>query len=60
VPDTDPRGIYAAYRDERHGFWRDIDGYSDSPDAAGKERGMRYQRAIIAALSRTFVDFYKA
>jgi creatinine amidohydrolase len=60
VADTDPRNFHAPYRHERHGSWREIDGYSDSPDRADEDRGRRYQRAVISALSCAFVDFYRA
>ena len=58
--DTHPRSFHAPYRHERHGFWKGIDGYTDSPDAATAERGHRYREAIVAALSSTFVEFAKA
>jgi hypothetical protein len=60
VADTNPRNFHAPYRHERHGSWLEIDGYSDSPDGAAEDRGRRYQRAVIGALARAFVEFYRA
>lgn len=60
VQDTDPRSFHRPYRDERHGFWKEIEGYSDSPDGGSAERGRRYREAVVGALARTFVEFAKA
>ena len=56
--DTDPSGSQAAYRDERHGWWRDIDGFTDSPDRSTPEDGARFRAAVVVGLARTFVEFY--
>jgi len=58
--DTDPRNFHAPYRHERHGSWKEIDGYSDSPDGGSAERGHRYFEAIVGAIARAFVEFAKA
>jgi creatinine amidohydrolase len=58
--DTDPRSFHAPYRHERHNFWKEIDGYSDSPDRASAEVGHGYCEAIIDALAKTFVEFAKS
>ncbi|MEX2262257.1 MAG: creatininase family protein [Bryobacteraceae bacterium] len=58
--DSDPRGSQSAYRHERHGFWREIDGYTDSPDRATAEKGTQFRGTIVAALARAFVDFYRS
>ncbi len=55
--DTDPRNFHALYRHERHGSWKEIDGYSDSPDGGSAERGHRYFEAIVGAVARAFVEF---
>jgi len=55
--DTDPRNFHAPYRHERHGFWKDIDGYSDSPDGGSAERGRHYFEAVVGAIARAFVEF---
>jgi creatinine amidohydrolase len=56
--DTDPRG-FALYRSEQHGWWQQIDGYTDSPDQADAERGQRYLAAIIREVARALREFYQ-
>ena len=58
--DTDPRSFYSPYRHERHGSWKEIDGYSDSPDGGSAEKGSRYQDAVIRAVAQAFVEFAQA
>lgn len=58
-PDDDPRGR-AAYRAERHGWWQQIDGYTDSPDRADAERGRRYLAAIVREVAAAMREFYAA
>jgi len=58
--DADPKSFHSPYRHERHGFWMEIDGYTDSPDRGSAERGRRYSEAVIGALAKTFVDFARA
>jgi creatinine amidohydrolase len=60
VPDTDPRNFHKPYRHEQHGFWKQIDGFSDSPDGGSAERGRRYREVVIGALAKAFVEFAKA
>lgn len=48
---------FAPFRAERHGFWRSIDGYTDSPDEASAERGQRLLEIIIAAVATALVSF---
>ncbi|HNP70243.1 MAG TPA: creatininase family protein [Kouleothrix sp.] len=57
--DTDARGFYAPYRAELHGSWQRMQGYTDSPDQASTERGQRYLAAIVDAVARAFVEFYR-
>ena len=45
------------FRAERHGFWRSIDGYTDSPDQASAERGQHLLEIIIAAVATALVSF---
>lgn len=59
VTDSDPRSFHQPWRHERHGWWRDIDGYTDSPALGHAEEGRRYQRAIVSALARAFVAFHR-
>src|SRR5579872_2796320 len=58
--DTDPRNFHSPYRHERHGSWKEIDGYSDSPDRGSAERGRRYVDAVVGAVAQTFVEFANA
>jgi creatinine amidohydrolase len=58
--DTDPRSFYSPYRHERHGSWKEIDGYSDSPDGGSAEKGRRYRDAVIWAVAQAFVEFAQA
>ena len=54
---SDPE-ISQTYRPEHHGWWREIDGFTDSPDRSTAEDGARYRAAVVAGLARTFVEFY--
>ncbi len=56
---TDPRGFVRPYRGEVHGFWQDIDGFTDSPDRADAGRGRTYLTAAAGAVARAFVEFYR-
>ena len=60
VFNTDPRGFEAPYRDERHGFWRDINGFTDSPDRATPEKGAEFRRVVTEAVAKAFVQFYSS
>lgn len=48
------------FRDERHGFWESIDGYTDSPALANGEKGGRYRKAIAKAVARTWVGYLRS
>jgi len=54
---SDPE-ISQTYRPEHHGWWREIDGFTDSPDRSTPEDGARFRAAVVAGLARTFVEFY--
>jgi len=60
VFDSDPAGFHPPYRAEQHGFWREIDGFTDSPDRATPEKGALFLSTVIAALARAFVEFYRS
>ncbi|MCC7022594.1 MAG: creatininase family protein [Thermomicrobiales bacterium] len=45
------------FRAERHGFWRQIDGHTDSPHAATTERGQQLLDLIIPAVASAFRQF---
>jgi len=54
---SDPRD-HSPYRAELHGAWRQIDGYTDSPDQADASHGRRYLAAIVHEVARALVEFY--
>jgi creatinine amidohydrolase len=58
--ETDATGSQAPYRDERHGWWSDINGFTDSPDRAVPSNGARFRAAVVAGLARAFVEFYRS
>jgi hypothetical protein len=47
----------APFRIERHGFWRSIDGYTDSPDQAQPELGQRLLEIIVPTVATALVNF---
>lgn len=53
-----PNQPYLTYRGAHYGFWRDIDGYTDSPAHADAEQGRRYLAAVVSAVAKAFVTFY--
>lgn len=57
---SDPRRFEAAWRHERHGFWTDIEGYTDSPDQANAENGVKFRAIITRAVAEALVQFYDA
>jgi creatinine amidohydrolase len=58
--ETDPVANQAPYRDERHGWWRGINGFTDSPDRGSAENGTRFRAAIVAGVARAFAEFYRS
>ncbi len=58
LPDFDVHSS-ASYRAELHGAWQRIAGYTDSPDQARVEHGVRYLHVIVDEVARAFVDFYR-
>ncbi len=58
LPDFDVRSS-TTYRAELHGAWQHIAGYTDSPDQARVEHGVRYLEVIVGEVARAFVDFYR-
>lgn len=47
-------------REERHGYWQSIDGYSDGPGLANAEGGRRWLDVSAAELARLFVEFFES
>ena len=58
--DTDPRVRVAPWRTELHGFWKSIDGYTDSPDQATAENGKRFFEAITKEVANALIAFYRS
>jgi creatinine amidohydrolase len=56
--DSDPRRFEAPWRHERHGFWTEIDGYTDSPDQGSAATGAVFRKVIAGAVAQAFIDFY--
>jgi creatinine amidohydrolase len=48
------------WREERHGFWRDIDGFTDSPAHGSAEQGEELRRHIVRELATAYVSFYNS
>jgi creatinine amidohydrolase len=55
---SDPRRFEAAWRHEKHGFWTDIEGYTDSPDQAHAENGVKFRAIITRAVADALIEFY--
>ncbi len=58
--DTDPRGAVPLFRDERYGWWKSINGHTDSPAQADAERGTLFRETIAKAVAKTWVDYYNS
>lgn len=58
--DTDPRRFQSSWRSEHHGFWKAIDGFTDSPDQATVERGEEFREIVVTAVAAAFTAFYNA
>ena len=48
------------FREERHGFWQSVDGFSDGPGLATAELGRRWLDVAAAELARLYVAFFEA
>jgi creatinine amidohydrolase len=59
VTEGDTRG-FRAYRAEAHGFWQNIDGFTDSPDRASADRGRAYLSTAVREVASALVEFYRA
>lgn len=58
--DTEPSGARAPFRDERYGFWKSIEGFTDSPSQADSERGTLFRAAIVNAVAEAWVQYYNS
>lgn len=55
---SDPRDYRALWRSEAHGFWKEIDGYTDSPANASAENGREFFTLVSNSVAEAFVRFY--
>ena len=60
IGDSDPSGFEAPWRNERHGSWPEIDGYTDSPDKATAEKGTLFRTVAAKAVAAALVQFYNS
>ncbi|MEZ5399456.1 MAG: creatininase family protein [Bryobacteraceae bacterium] len=59
APPPDPSRRVAPWRTERHGAWKQIDGYSDSPVNASAANGKRFFDVIVRTVADAFVEFHQ-
>lgn len=57
---SDPRRPEAAWRHEKHGFWTEIEGFTDSPDLARADKGTAFRKIIVQSVAEAFAEFYDA
>jgi creatinine amidohydrolase len=50
----------ALVRDERHGFWQSIEGFSDGPRLANEAAGKRWLDVAAEELARLYLAFFEA
>ena len=60
VGDTDPYVRVAPWRTELHGAWKEINGYTDSPDQATAANGKHFFKTVTAEVARALVAFYRS
>ena len=48
------------FRDERHGFWESINGHTDSPAHASREKGERFREVIAKAVAKAWVEYVRS
>lgn len=58
--ESDPRSFHAPYRNDKPGFWKSIEGFTDSPDRARAEWGAQWRDTIVGALSSAFIEFHSS
>ena len=47
------------WRTELHGFWKQIEGYTDSPDRATADKGKQFFSIITAEVAKALISFYR-
>ena len=57
--ETDPAPLHP-YRAESHGWWKEINGFTDSPALGTAEKGAIFRAAVVKGLARAFVEFYRS
>lgn len=57
-PHSSPPMPADPYRAEIHGFWKRIDGYSDSPARGHKDDGERFLAAAVEGVADALTSFY--
>lgn len=55
---SDARDPKPLWRTEAHGFWKEIDGYTDSPANASAQHGAAFFQLITDAVADAFVQFH--
>jgi len=60
TPSADEPRWPGLIRDERHGFWQSVEGYSDGPGLATAEQGQRWLDVAASELARLYVAFQQA
>lgn len=56
---SDPLQRVAPYRAERAGWWREVNGFTDSPAQATAENGHRWLALIAREVARSLIEFYR-
>ena len=57
--ETEPAPLHP-YRAESHGWWKEINGFTDSPALGTAEKGAIFRAAVVKGLVRAFVEFYRS
>ena len=48
------------FRDERNGFWKNMNGHTDSPALATAEKGERFRAAIANAVAKAWIEYMRS
>ena len=48
------------FRNERHGFWESINGHTDSPAHASREKGERFREVIAKSVAKAWVEYVRS
>jgi creatinine amidohydrolase len=58
ITSSDPRRFEPPWRNEKHGFWTDIEGFTDNPAQASAEKGAEFRQIVNSEVAKALVDFY--